>query len=1706
MLNVKGLTLRDATRDEAIEEVTHISSRDIAVIGIALEFPQARTAEAFWKNIREGKDCIRDIPPQRRRDTDRYLSSQGIDYRDEMYSQIGFLDEIDKFDHRFFNLSPVEAGLMDPGQRLFLQCAWRALEDAGYAGEKAKGKEVGVYLGANANLVENYYQFIRNVEPESMTAALPGNLTAMVSSRISYFMDFSGPSIVVNTACSSSLVAVHLASQGLRAGDCELAIAGGVHLNLLPLRSDPSFGKSFDGKSYSFDDRADGTSDGEGVAAVLLKPLKQAVADGDAIYAVIKGSAVNQDGSTMGITAPNAKAQANVIERAWKSAGINPETIRYIEAHGTATALGDPIEIEGATGAFSRYTNRKQFCGIGSLKPTIGHLDAAAGIAGLIKAVLALYHKELPPSIHFRRPNRNIRFHQSPVYVQDSLEAWTAEQGPRRCGVSSFGLSGTNAHVILEEAPRVKKATATSNPRIFTISTKSRTAMITLLDDYRTMLASADREDFAAICYTECTGRGHFPHRLAIVAADAQDLLAKLDVLAKRGLEAEAEGVYCGVHALVPASKTAREKGDLTEAEAERYSAQARELVGLAMAEGPQWAVLERLGRLYVLGAKVDWEALYEPDIRRRVRLPLYPFDRIRCWLELPEPAGADGLFYAMQWEERPLDTNAFIRRKGKALLFKGKASLPNEWEASLQETGLSLITVETGRQFHRLGPDSYVVSDQEEDYRQLMESLQGERLTHVLHFSSFDEDEESSSLRGRLNRSANSLFYLLKAMNQTHAGEEIEFVLAAPSVHEITRQEESLLPAYAAMFGLGKTVGAEHPQWSCRCLDMDDSLTGEQLVTELENDAPSYFTAYRNGRRFVQRLAAISEESMGEANIPICSDGVYVITGGTGGMGLEIAKWLASRNQVTLALVSRTAMPARSEWERRLKRSNIGKERSKIEAVRALEALGAKVLLCEADVGDEQAVVRLMDNLREHHGRINGIVHCAGVPGSGMLWSKDRAEFERVLLAKLYGTQNLDAATRNDKLDFFVLFSAMTALTGGFGQGDYTAANAYLDAFAAERAKRGGRVLAINWSMWKEVGMGVDYGIADREHIFHALRTEQAIEAFEKALHSSWTQVAIGRINRKEFAKIRPLLSRPRFPIQLHPDLAAELDRQVKKNGIEGSLQPDLAQMAVLIGRPDGKYSDMEQKLGRIWLQTLGAKRLDIYDTFYAMGGDSIFATKLINRIHEELGIQLGIVEFLQHLTIADLAVYLTEKQDESEGTMSHEMPIPLAGPAASYPVSSAQRRLFFLHELRPGQKAYNVTMMLRIEGDLERERFERAFQAIVDRHESLRTSFVVENGEPVQKIADRTAAPICYAEADEQQVAEIVQRNIRPFDLKEAPLLRVLLVTASPASHVLVVDLHHIIADGFSVDILAEEFMALYAGRELSALPVQFKDYAVWHNERMNSQEMDRHEAFWLSNFANGVPELKLAIDYPRPALQSFSGNKHIFMADSELLEKLQRLAAGTEVTLFMLLLAAYNVLLAKVAEQDDIIVGSPIAGRTKRDSERLIGMFANTLVFRNQPRADLKFSEFLARVKENAWAAYAHQEYPFERLVGRLGLGSPMSRNPLFDVMFVMHNEQKTDLDDLPFRISSFPAPHDIAKVDLTLEATVEKDALALVIEYCTDLFRSQTIEQWAAGLLHILQEAVQNPDVRIGDIVLPVRMQSLKNKFEAIEFNL
>ena len=377
----------------------------------------------------------------------------------------GFLEHVDQFDADFFGISPREAVFVDPQQRLLLEVTWEAIEDGGQVPERLAGAPVGVFVGISTN---DYAQLQAMRGGASDGYRITGSAASIAANRISHHFDFRGPSLSIDTACSSSMVAVHLACKSLWDGECDLAVAGGANLILVP-EVFASFAKagflSPDGQCRAFDAQANGYVRGEGVGMLALKPLSRAIADGDPIYAVIRGGAVNQDGRTNGLTAPNRLAQEAVLRAAYRHAGVPPEQIDYVEAHGTGTLLGDPIELAALGAVLSEGRDVDRLCALGSVKTNIGHLEAAAGVAGLIKTALALHHREIPPSLHFSQPNPHIAFDELPVRIQCKTDVWPDRGRPSLAGVSSFGFGGTNAHLVLEEAPAISTVHSAPNGR-----------------------------------------------------------------------------------------------------------------------------------------------------------------------------------------------------------------------------------------------------------------------------------------------------------------------------------------------------------------------------------------------------------------------------------------------------------------------------------------------------------------------------------------------------------------------------------------------------------------------------------------------------------------------------------------------------------------------------------------------------------------------------------------------------------------------------------------------------------------------------------------------------------------------------------------------------------------------------------------------------------------------------------------------------------------------------------------------------------------------------------------------------------------------------------------------------------------------------------------------------------------------------------------
>lgn len=1526
MLDLKKFKLKDSDLEAGQSiQIERVSNKDIAIIGMACRYAKADHPEEFWASLRQGLDLIGPLPTRRKADTDAYLAGLGIDISQIEYSEVAYLDDIDTFDPAFFKISPKEASLMDPNQRIFLMTAWKAVEDAGYGGKRLAGTETGIYLGFSNDFGYEYKRFVAELEPGSNAVSTAGNIKSIIASRIAYIMDLKGPSMVVDTACSSSLTAIHLACTALRNGECDMALAGSVKTHLITVKGgEDGIGiLSSIGRARTFDESSDGTGSGEGCGVLMLKPLKKALEDRDAVYAVIKGSAVNQDGSSIGITAPNSLAQAAVIEKAWKDAGIDPETVTYIEAHGTGTKLGDPIEIDGVTRAFRKYTRKNQFCGIGSVKTNLGHLDHAAGIAGIMKMILALQHRELPPSLHFRNPNPKIDFANSPVYVVDSLREWqTVPETPRRGGVSAFGLSGTNTHIILEEAPAKAHLPGEERkgPQIFTISAMSANGLERLADTYRTFFARQSSLSVTSLCCTANTGRGHYAHRAAFIVKDPADCREKLNGFAVEG--PHPAGVYYG-EARVKKEEECRELSDLA-------NAKLKELAGQAE---PDLRLLEELARLYVQGADVEWEELYREVKVKRINLPTYPFEQKRCWLsydhiprlamaeaaaarvlhpllesiaeesagrvvyrtdfspekhwvllehkvsdnyvipgvtylEMAREAGRkfypegilrlkdvifisplivnageikevqtvvvnqgeyleysvvseDGLikhaeakiyqepvpaanprlnlaevkakqkehhtfeysaanvssgpivtgprwrnlrevfvsddevlayleldgmyegdleeynlhpalmdkavnvasqhvgqglylpfsykdmkiygpvskamysyirkrplnphletisfdltlldasgqviaevehytvkkvhavgekfkdlasrgsmYYQTRWIGSTQPETEVTLRDGAILLFKDRAGYGDGLANELREKGRTVITVEPGAEYSRTAEGSYILGATEADYCQLAEDLKERDLAAILHLSTLGERAatELAELAEQEERSLMSLFHLTRALINEKIAKDLPLVLISDQAHPVTGEDGAANPLHAAYLALGKVIGQEYSALQVKCLDLDHS-TDRQVIFREIGTGPQ-LVAYRQGQRFVQEFDKVEMETLPGRELAFDESGVYLITGGTGGLGLEMARYLADQAQVKIALLNRSPLPERSEWSGILGANTDLRLCRKLRVIQEMEAKGAAVDVISADVANLSEMTAVIAGLKRRYGRIRGVIHGAGVAGDGFILRKEDASFHAVLDPKIRGTWILDHLTRGDTPDFFVLMSSINAIIGGQGQSDYTAANTYLDVYAAMRYLQGQRMMSINWPGWTEVGMAADHGV--QGGIFGMVTPSRGIELFAEILRKEIHHVVVGEINYNLIAQNEVSLP---FALSAGLQAAVKNRRHRLQTAAPKVQQSQKVHEVVIRGREEAEYNESEMIVARLWAEVLGLETVDVYENFYDLGGDSILATQLLKKMEQVFPGLVDISDIFTYSTVNAMAEYIEEK-----------------------------------------------------------------------------------------------------------------------------------------------------------------------------------------------------------------------------------------------------------------------------------------------------------------------------------------------------------------------------------------------------------------------------------------------------------------------------
>jgi iturin family lipopeptide synthetase A len=1928
---------------------------EIAIVGMAGQFPGADDVRQFWNNLKNGKESISFF-------SDEELLEEGVS-QDILFNPLyvkanAYLENKEYFDAEFFGYLPDEAKLMDPQIRLFHENCWAALEDAGYNVESNQDK-IGLFAGGSPNTNWVSHSFLANLESSvNNFSAFHLRDVTFLCSRVSYLLNLRGPSIYLNTACSTSLVAVQRACMSLLLRECKMALAGGITITNFSKRGylhEEGMIYSRDGHCRAFDDFASGTIGGEGVGVVVLKRLADAIEDGDYIYAIIKGSGINNDGSNkMAYTAPGIEGQSNTILKAISMAKVSSETITYVEAHGTATKLGDPVEFEALNMAFGN--KKKNYCALGSVKTNIGHLDAAAGIAGLIKTVLALKHRQIPPSLNFSTANRAINFKNSPFYVNTKLKEWKTEEHPLRAGVSSFGIGGTNVHVVLEEAPAAAESSDSRDWQLLCISGKTEHALqrnkVKLLD----YLKENKNDRLADIAYTLQVGRVMFPYREVIICHSQEEAISLLQSPIKRsgiaenkdtpltafmfpgqgtqykgmcdelymreevfrqeadkcfeivkeitgrdlknvlfGQELESAvdidqtvntqptlfiieyalsrllmhwgirpgimighsvGEYVaacigGVFSLKDALHIVIKRGELmqsaavgkmiaisiTEEALSLLLAQWRdislaavnstelcvvsgkeetlnlfrihmeqagytckpirtshafhsfmmdEIVGdfkiavtkIALnlpqipfisnltgneildeeATDPQYWVnhlrntvqfaagvesifkrnkrivlvevgpgkalsslvqsnvkrerghkaislvkqkdanddsavsclLMGLGEMWANGVMIDWTVYYGQEKRRKLPLPSYSFEKIKYPVNVDAfqmiknglksvDNGFSSWFYIPTWKKIPLIAGAQSGQGNKRnLIFIDGAGIGEALGLKFTQEGEEVVYVKVGTGFHKVSDTFFEIEPAKEDnYRKLFKALseEGKVPERIIHGWSLSESTGMGGSDNSSLLSMNSYFYSLvsavKTMSEMGliAGKDI--IMLTNDLHIITGDENALL-SKTAILGFLKVISQEYPTVTTSNIDIslvnkEKTVNTDKLFIELKQKETGKVICLRKSQRWVQTYEPV-ETATKLTDLPISKAGVYLITGGLGRLGYQLAKCLVLGFDANVILLGRTVLPLKADWDDILKDVNTDKDIiKKIERIQLLESLSKRstVVYLDADISDKIAFENALNIAENRIGSVNGVIHAAGIV-SGMsinpIHKLTRENFEYQFVSKMKGIEVLKDVFKNRKLSFCLVTSSMSSILGGLGFAAYASANTFMDHYITFHKEQGELE---NWITVNLDGLNFD----DSKVIKDEINLNQIWSVIERVLSvRNLPQVVVS---------VTDLQTRIKYWIKRKPFLneeSIEANRLVVPQ-TGGSEVPGTTEEIIL----------------QLWKDFFGKSTIEKENDFFDIGGDSLKALTMIGRIYKVLNVEVSVSEFFKRPSVKALSEYIDfQKKDNLTTQGSEYSPIPVISDKEYYKLSSIQRRLYFLYELNKESLAYNIPQVFRMTGSLDRNRLTAAFHKLTERHESLRTHFELVGDEPVQKICSTKAPEIAFFQCAEKYVPGIIGQFVKPFDLYQGPLLRLGLVEINSEEYLLLTDMHHIITDGVSFGILIKDFMAFYENRPLDSLSLQYKDYSEWQQGAEWQSLISRQKSFWINEFAEPALALELPIDYPRPLVKGYSGNTIDFEIGMEETKKLKAIASREGATVFMVVLSVYGVLLGRLSNQEDIVIGTPSSGRQHADLENIIGMFVNTLPLRSFPKIGLSFLEYLAAIKLKTISCFDNQGYQYENLIEELMIPRDTSRNPLFETMFVFQNFEMSEFSITGLTVKPYNLEQLISKFDISLSAAETDGGLSMSFEYSTNLFAKETIVRFISYFKKIVAAITDDPTVKLGDIdILP-----------------
>ncbi|KZW99784.1 hypothetical protein JL49_15650 [Pseudoalteromonas luteoviolacea] len=1611
------------------------NSGKIAIIGMSGQFGDANNLDDFWAMLVEKRTSVK---AQTRWD------QTGLSVNQKSWSKYAsLLKDISTFDAPFFSITPQEAMYMDPQQRLFLQEAYKALEDANMI-TKVAGQNVGVYLGCAQS------DYAGLAEDDAPAQVFWGNAGSVIPARVSYFLNLKGPALAIDTACSSSLVALHSACQALNNNEISSALVGGVATLCTPkfsIHAGKAGMLSPNGTCYTFDDRANGFVPGEGAGVLVLKKLEDAERDGDHIYGVIIGSATNQDGTTSGITAPSSLSQEQLHRDIYARFDIRPDSIQMIEAHGTGTKLGDPIEFQALTRAFREHTSNNEFCALGSVKTNIGHCLTAAGVAGVIKALLAMKHRTIPASLHFENGNSHINWQNTPFFVNQDTIAWqTNNAQKRRAAVSSFGFSGTNAHVVLEEyqSEPVLPSDGSERSVIISLSAKSKDALKDKALELKTWLARENVQNnmLASLAFTLQSAREEMDHRIAFTANTIVDVGTELSRFLNK-----TRGQY--KHGEVKQGKEILSALDSTD-----------------FARWIDQGEFNKLLSLWVVGAAIDWPLLYSEQTPSLLRIPTYPFAKTSFWL--PEKHASKPISI----EPQNVEPSKTDEPSSVELDFNVKSTQlfePTEQISNTHRTAPALLHYTARWQ------DTPITSTEPATYhRQVV--LLGRDLPKLYSVSNTRLDCEKSKAQEQLETYTVGLIDYFRQL-ESQQGAIANQVGSKLLVQVIVKDKANLL---SALSGVLKTAAIEYSSIETQLISVDEAHNLEHLV-EAEAKKQDTCVRYQQGQRQVINFDLQAYQQVDKSTLPWKEDGVYVITGGLGQLGQTFAKEIIEHTAgAQIVFVGRRAHSTTIQ----LQLNTLSDEHSRLSYV-------------SLDIANHNEVKGLFNKLKAKYGTVTGIIHSAGVIKDQLISNKTPQEVAQVFAPKVAGLFTLDEATKTLDLDFFACFSSIAGVFGNIGQADYACANAFIDRFMAirqtqvEQGERSGLSLSINWPLWSEGGMQVDSlttSILQSQGI-EVMPNEVGVDAFYRifTLRKIPTQhcFLFG-----DTTKLTQLWHKPKTvskSVNATTVFAGKNHAQIR-NYVK-SLITDITKI------------DSNDLGDEVDFKDMGFDSIMLMSVVQRLESDHYLA---IETLPPALLFEISTInELCDYLAEQQLPTSVDEPSIKNTPPAApHSLNAPMS-------LSKAQQGLWLLHKQNPQLSNYHVPMVFEV-SNLNPACMQETLNWLTQKHPILSVKLSEIEGLPQQQVTGQVPvlAQSNTQFTSKSALIGLIQADIKqPFSLTQAHntqnqlLWRAKHWQVNNERDVVALVFHHLIIDGVSATLLLEQLWQTYhalVARETLEKPqpnTGFFTYIEWEKQMLKSEQSTQLKHYWQSHLQGVKPELVLAEKQTHQGAQKQARRIELPVENSHV-QRIQQYCRSSKINPAAFFLSAFQTLLSAKTQRIDITLGVPVLHRPTNEMTNSLGLFVNQLPLRSSLNKAQSFAQLAQKNQHLLGELIKHSAYPFAEIVRATGAQRTLHSHPIFQIGFAYHNflkpdwiESNQDLVDAIWT-QCLQEP----ELDLSLEVTPLSNTFMIAFKFDAAIYPPHLIDALAKDYLALLDDVMFAGNQTLGSLPVFSNFQS------------